>query len=293
MAKNDESLPRFFPIATSLPSPQMHPPLIIKLGGSILTDKSTENTLSPPTIVKPLVDILSTLSFPVIIIHGAGSFGHPQAHAARLCKTPSHKADRIGISRTRQAVRRLNGIVVGELVERQVPAVGISPGTLIHTVKSGEYDFAGMLRHVESLLQGGFVPVLHGDVIITRLGSAILSGDTLVSVCASHFRPRGCVFVTDVEGVYTSDPRKGGDAKLVRRIYVGEDDLGMEMWVSEEGRTRRDVTGGMRGKVLCAMDIVRKCGVEKVDIVKVLSEDMKKVLLGEEFSVGTTVVRRI
>ncbi|KXN71927.1 carbamate kinase-like protein [Conidiobolus coronatus NRRL 28638] len=55
---------------------------IIKFGGSILTDKSKTSTLNPKFSVKSVADKLvdyTKHSQPLVLIHGAGSFGHPQA----------------------------------------------------------------------------------------------------------------------------------------------------------------------------------------------------------------------
>ena len=53
----------------------------------------------------------------------------------------------------------------------------------------------------------GKVPVLHGDVVRdSEQGCAILSGDTLVECLTEEFKPKRVVFISDVEGIFTSNP---------------------------------------------------------------------------------------
>jgi len=76
----------------------------------------------------------------------------------------------------------------------------------------------------------GLVPVLHGDACLlydnTRAG--ILGGDTIVEGLATVWnkdksrrsRISKVVFITDVAGIYSSDPKSNDDAKLIRSLKV-------------------------------------------------------------------------
>ncbi len=51
---------------------------MIKLGGSLITDKRTENTVNREAVdrVAEAIAEIVNLGYSVILVHGAGSFGH-------------------------------------------------------------------------------------------------------------------------------------------------------------------------------------------------------------------------
>src|SRR5207244_2769002 len=58
----------------------------------------------------------------------------------------------------------------------------------------------------------GFTPVTFGDVVRdVRRGFSICSGDLLMLELARAFRPDRAVFVADVDGLFTADPKRRRD----------------------------------------------------------------------------------
>ena len=172
---------------------------IVKFGGSAVTDKRSAETLKPDEL-KQCVAALARCwasgrgasqssqaqsqpqSQPqrFIVLHGAGSFGHPQAkkHGIAQGYDANSSADsdssaelsarRVGFSETRLSVTSLHLAVVRALVNAGLPAVGVSPCSLIRSraLATSPQDFAPLLAHVRSLLDRGFLPVLHGDAVL-------------------------------------------------------------------------------------------------------------------------------
>jgi len=172
---------------------------IVKFGGSAITDKRSAETLKPDEL-KQCVAALARCwasgrgasqssqaqsqpqSQPqrFIVLHGAGSFGHPQAkkHGIAQGYDANSSADsdssaelsarRVGFSETRLSVTSLHLAVVRALVNAGLPAVGVSPCSLIRSraLATSPQDFAPLLAHVRSLLDRGFLPVLHGDAVL-------------------------------------------------------------------------------------------------------------------------------
>ncbi|MFI5414833.1 MAG: hypothetical protein ACHQ16_04100, partial [Candidatus Lutacidiplasmatales archaeon] len=60
---------------------------VVKLGGSILTWKRERESLRPKILARLSAD-LATAPGPVVLLHGAGSFGHPGARKFRLAAAP-------------------------------------------------------------------------------------------------------------------------------------------------------------------------------------------------------------
>lgn len=209
--------------------------ILLKLGGSVVTEKRGGCTIDEEAIAG-IAAALAEAVFSGVVIHGAGSCGHPEAHRYGL----AHGADRstrTGIPVTHEAVCSLNRAVVAALAAAGLDAVGLHPLDAC-TAEDGRIAFF----HEEPLrlLNGlGCVCVLHGDVVLDRrLGACIVSGDQLVAYLAPALGIERVGLVTDVPGVL------GRDGAVVPRISRS-DAAALEL----KGSTATDVTGGMVGKI--------------------------------------------
>lgn len=119
-----------------------------------------------------------------------------------------------------------------------------------------EYQGATLLaQSIRETLSAGLVPVVHGDAgLYGTLGGSmsagILGGDTLVEIIAkNHLLTKQLwktVFLTDVDGVFTQDPKKFPDATLVKNIFIDPLDGKILNDVSASGSSHEhDVTGGL------------------------------------------------
>jgi len=198
---------------------------VVKIGGSILTDKEVEKKLSGN-----FEEILSRLENQRkgVVVHGAGSFGHPQAERHGL-KNGSYK----GALEVHKAVSELNTYVLEELTEN-----GLKP-VPIHTSSIAFRDPETQL-HLENLgqiIEEGFTPVLHGDMVLHKeKGASIISGDEIVAKIEKKYQTGKAGFCTSEKGVFNSE------GEVIDEINSIEEfpDFGVE---------GKDVTGGMRGKV--------------------------------------------
>ena len=99
---------------------------------------------------------------------------------------------------------------------------------------------------MRSALKHGLVPVLSGDMVFdSALGGSVCSGDQVISCLSSKLKISRVVFATDVDGIFTADPKKKRDAKLIECVSARK--LKFKKSISRAKTT--DVTGGMRGKV--------------------------------------------
>ncbi len=243
---------------------------VIKLGGSVITDKENYRRLRRKLIGR-LCDAISSDSEEKILIHGAGSFGHIMALRYGLERPGSISGKETGVSRVISDVLLLDSAVVDELTERGVKAVPVPP----HAI----YGEGGLdLRIVDSLVRRKFVPVLFGDVVIKGSKYRILSGDEIALDLSKRFHPESVVFVTDVDGIYDSDPKENKGATFFPSISSGE------MTLIDGGK---DATGSMAGK----MERIKKI-VHYTDRVVILNgtrpERLRKFLEGKQ--VKSTVI---
>lgn len=208
---------------------------ILKFGGSVITDKAKDCAIDYERLESIASEIAKRERFPLIIVHGAGSCGHPQARKYQLGEGLS--SDTIeGVYFTHSAVRKLNDAVVEGLRRNGIPAIGVHPLDLCLTENGRLTNFE--YRPLTLMVQLGMVPVLHGDVVMdTKRGAAILSGDQLISSLARslHFKRVGVA--TDVNGVL----RDGEVIPILSTNDVSTVAIGESRYT--------DVTGGMRGKL--------------------------------------------
>jgi isopentenyl phosphate kinase len=211
------------------------PRVVLKLGGSVVTDKAGDCAMRNDRIEGCVAEIARRPGIQVVLVHGAGSCGHPQALRHRLDRGIP-PGDPAGIAGTHHAVADLNRVIVDALHRAGREAVGVHP--LGHCVAADGRLQSPDWRPVALLLSLGVTPVLHGDVVMdTVRGASIVSGDQLVASLARALSPDRVGLATDVAGVL------GRDGAVVARIRPGEG-RGLA-----GGSRHTDVTGGMEGKL--------------------------------------------
>jgi len=208
---------------------------IVKLGGSVITDKRADCAVNTEQLALVAAAIAGAQADGIVVIHGAGSCGHPEARRYRL-DIGAKAGETEGIFVTHRAVSSLNAEVVRSLREKGVQAVGVHP---LHTGIAQDGRLVGFeTRHLRQMLALGMVPVIHGDVVMDLVrGACIVSGDQLVRYLAAGLAIRRVGLATDVPGVLDDGqvvPR------ITRRTVPG---------LSIGSSTHTDVTGGMRGKI--------------------------------------------
>lgn len=229
--------------------------IILKIGGSIITEKDSKE---PKVDYKNLNRICNEIkeSFSteninadlmdgLVIVHGAGSFGHPPASEYKIGQPfPNEEfpEKRIGFAKTQSAVKELNTYICNALIEHGLPAVSMQVSSFVTTSDKRIYDFD--LEFIKNYLNNGFIPVLYGDPVLDeKYKMAILSGDQILQYIARFLVSDRVVLGTDVDGVYDKNPKTHDDAKLIEEVSS------IEEIIQVESTTNIDVTGGMVGKV--------------------------------------------
>jgi isopentenyl phosphate kinase len=227
---------------------------VLKLGGSVVTEKDRAETLDGAA-VDDLADAIATsVVEDLVLVHGGGSFGHH--HAERHGVTTdegSHEVD--AVSDVHGAMKALNQLVLARLHDRGVPAVPVHPFSAVHRDRAGA--LAMPTAQVGAMVTEGFVPVLHGDVAIHEgEGVTIVSGDELVVELARGLDADRVGLCSGVEGVLDDD---GTVVERIRSFDEVADVLG--------GSDATDVTGGMAGKVRALLDLDAPASVFGADDV--------------------------
>jgi isopentenyl phosphate kinase len=255
--------------------------IILKLGGSLITDKTKEFYVRKNVLKRVSKEIKQGLEDEIIIVHGGGSFGHPLASKYNLDRGYREIRQIEGVQSTIRAMEKLNSFVLQALINSQIPAVPVHPSSNI-ICSDGRIESAN-LEVIRGFLDLKMTPVLYGDVVIDKKkGFCILSGDQIVTYLAAQLKARRVILATDVDGVFDKDPYKFADAKLIEKISKSNLEI-----LEKLQPQRRDVTGGIRGKVLELIKLAEK-GTEALIINAKVKGRLKKALRGEEVK-GTTV----
>jgi len=209
--------------------------VILKLGGSVITDKGADCAINRAALAGVAAAIAGAHASRIIVVHGAGSCGHPEAHRYHLDKGAA-AGETEGIYVTHRAVSSLNDAVVLALREAGIAAIGVHP---LHVgVADNGRLVAFESRHLEQMLALRMVPVIHGDVVMDlSRGACIVSGDQLVRYLAVALKCTRVGLATDVPGVLD-----GG--RVVPEITP---ESAHTLQIGNSSHT--DVTGGMKGKI--------------------------------------------
>ncbi len=227
--------------------------LLVKLGGSVLTDKARLRTPRPAAI-RRLARELAGVRGPLLVVHGAGSYGHILARKHGLNKGGGTSAKRLAVSRVQADVKALDGKLVDALIAAGLAAVPIAPSAVL-SLDDGRVSSMDVTPFLE-FASMGFTPVTFGDVVRdVRRGVSVCSGDVMMLELARAFRPERAVFATDVDGLFTADPKERRDAHLLE-VARSKDLERIEFSTA----SRTDVTGSIEGKIRRMFEIADHVG---------------------------------
>jgi len=233
--------------------PPIHDLLFLKLGGSLITDKTQPHTPRLGTIYRLANEIAevwkSNPSQHLLLGHGSGSFGHVPARKYSTRQGVRTWEEWKGFVEVWREASALNHLVVDALSEVGLPAVAFSPVASV-TVLDGKVE-AWNLSPIEAALEAGLLPVVYGDVVFDKvLGGTILSTEDLFSHLAHMLHPRLFLLAGLEEGVWADYPVCSHLAKEITSLVLPN-------FVSSiDGSNTIDVTGGMKSKVQLSLELV-------------------------------------
>jgi isopentenyl phosphate kinase len=228
--------------------------LFLKLGGSLITDKSRPYTARLDKIEELASQIASSLqrdpSIRLVLGHGSGSFGHQAASRYGTRQGVQSPDGWRGFAEVWYQASALNRLVVEALYKKGLPVINISPAASI-TARDGaisRWDTSPLLF----ALQNGLLPVIHGDVVFDEArGGTILSTEDLFAHLAQQVKPQRILLAGPEEGIWADFPKRTHLIKSITPRNAAEvTGLGIS--------AATDVTGGMKAKVTEMMSLVEQ-----------------------------------
>ena len=229
-------------------------PLLVKLGGSLITDKRGD--------CDALIDVIDRLASelaeaarrgngPVILGHGSGSFGHRVAAKFDLAAGLGRGEQLSGLSQTQRTARDLHRILIRALENQGLNPFSLPPSSWMVS-QPGKLEVL-TLEPLKQALHLGLLPVVFGDVILDRSqGVSIASTEQVFLAIAqalegSQVQPKRAIWLGNTPGVLDREGR------LIRSLRP-------EFWSEShiDNPEVTDVTGGIRLRVDTTFSMARR-----------------------------------
>jgi isopentenyl phosphate kinase len=261
--------------------------ILLKLGGSLITDKTRPYT--------PRLEVMNDLAIQISLVfqensgmrlvlgHGSGSFGHEAASQVGTRTGVSGKKAWRGFAEVWYQASTLNHLVVKAMRNAGLPGVTLSPLSAV-TARDGQV-ISWDLAPLEAALENGLLPILQGDVVFDQTrGGTILSTEDLFAHLARQLHPKRILLAGLETGVWEDFP-------LRTRII---EEMSLQSYkqnaMSLKGSTGADVTGGMKAKVTEMLSLVEQVpGLEVLIFSGETPGSVRRALQGE--NPGTRIHR--
>lgn len=253
----------------------------LKLGGSLITEKSSPST--------PRLDVLARLAGEIaavlrenpqtrlILGHGSGSFGHVPAKKYGTRAGVTTQKEWLGFTEVWWQASALNRLVIESLQKAEIPALsfpvsaaGLGDGGQIANWEIGP---------LKAALAAGLLPVVYGDVVFdSQRGGTIFSTEDIFGFLAKELKPQRILLAGLESGVYADYPE--------RKILLPEITPSniRELAPALSGSASTDVTGGMASKVHQMLDLVEANPTIEVSIFSgVPTDNVKNTLVGAHY----------
>lgn len=277
---------------TNSPSPKPQPNrslprsgvVFLKLGGSLITDKTQAYTVRRNVISRLATEVRQALdSAPqmgLVVGHGSGSFGHWAAKPFGTRDGVRTPAEWRGYAEVAIAAARLNRVVVDAFFQAGVPVLSVQPSASARC-----HD--GRLVHLDShpireALAHALVPLVHGDVCLddTR-GGTIISTEDIFVFLTSLLHPSRILLAGETPGVL--DPTGATIPQISPHSFPSLRD-------ALAGSHGVDVTGGMQDKVARMVQLVQRHPEVRVRIFTGTEPHLlARALRGAEPQTGTRI----
>jgi glutamate 5-kinase len=226
--------------------------IVVKVGTSTLTYESGRmNIRRIELLARTLADIKNRGIEVVLVSSGAISVGMGKMN---LEKRPED-------TRFKQALAAIGQVELMDLYSTFFGEYGVTTAQILLTrdVIDNAERRENALATLETLFGYNVIPIINENDTISTYEIEFGDNDTLSAYVARLIQADLLVLLTDIEGLYDSDPRKNLNAKLIGRVEKITDSI--RALAGGSGTARG--TGGMATK-LDAAEIAAKSGISTI-----------------------------
>ena len=247
--------------------------IVIKIGTSTLTHKSgSVNIRRMESLCKTVSDIMNSGCEVILVSSGAIGMGIGKLN---LKERPSDIAGK-------QAAAAVGQCELMYIYDREFNSYNRTVAQLLLTAP----DLQNPDRHkkfedtVEKLIKYGVLPIINDNDTVATEEIEFGDNDTLSAIVAASVKADLLIILSDIDGLYDSDPHKNADAKLISDVY----EITEETEALASGAGSELGTGGMITK-LRAAKIVTDSGCDMIIANGATPDLLYKITDGE--AVGT------
>ena len=225
--------------------------VIVKIGGSFITDKNQPESLKEDRVRKIAREIRTAIQsgkVSLLLSHGAGSYGHIAAKEYQAQQGSHPHFGWQAFYQIRQDMMKMNHRILQLCAEEDLYPITIQPSA-IAMARKGKLTYMDT-RNIRFWLDSEQVPLIHGDIVLDENQDfTIASTEDQIGKLSEYIFFHRMVMISDVSGVLNSD---GNVIPIINRQNYSQviDQLG--------GSAGLDVTGGMRSKVEQVYQIIQK-----------------------------------
>lgn len=248
--------------------------IVVKIGSSSLTDH--HGCISRQKIHE-LVNQISNLIYHqglhvILVSSGAVASGLGRLGWSRSLITMPEK----------QAAAAVGQGLLIERYRKLFEEKGIEIAQLLLTRSDIEHRhrFIHIRNTIEALLRNQILPIINENDTVAVEQIRFGDNDTLGSLVALVSEADLLILLTDIDGLYTANPKTTPTAKKIPEVW----EITSELQQSAEGEGSLVGTGGMRTK-LAAAQIATKAGIDVVIASSTEPDVLKRVCDGEK--IGT------
>ncbi|MCQ2454007.1 MAG: glutamate 5-kinase [Clostridia bacterium] len=247
--------------------------IVIKIGTSTLTHKTGHlNIRQVEKLCKVVSDLKNAGHEPVLVSSGAIGMG-----VGKL-SLPGRPSD----MPTKQAAAAVGQCELMYIYDKQFSEYNHVVAQILLT--GDDLDHEDRRQNFENtlfrLLELGALPIVNENDTIATHEIAVGDNDTLGAIVAACVRADLLVLLSDIDGLYTADPRKDVGAKLIPVV----EEVTPEIQALAGGKGSALGTGGMQTK-LRAAEIAGAAGVDMIITNGTRPEDLYDIVEGRP--VGT------
>ncbi|MGN0419474.1 MAG: glutamate 5-kinase [Acetatifactor sp.] len=257
--------------------------IVVKIGSSSLTHKQTSDMdyIRMEKLVRELSDIRNQGKDVILVTSGAIAAGKKAVHVTEI--PGDNGVEAMAVKQACSAVGQARLMMTYQRLFAEYNQVAAQILMTKNTIVDNLNRF-NATNTFSQLLKMGVIPVVNENDTVATYEIEIGDNDTLSAIVAAMVGADLLILLSDIDGLYTDDPRKNPDARFIEQVDELTDEL-MEMGKATTGSNVG--TGGMNTKMIAAR-IATSSGVDMLIANSADIGVLHRILDGE--NVGTLFV---